>query len=153
MNREYRSTSRRIFFRAFLSETIGTVEEMRGIPQCPLADIPTISDDILREVIPLPVGQGNYCLKEDVLLRTDRRIGSDSVVRRFHEIESRILLLFDGQRTIGGVAREMAYHYLLDPEEAFQLVKSLFCEMAGFRVFIPCSPPNRDRASNSSLSV
>jgi hypothetical protein len=150
MIKEYRSTSRRNFFRTFFSETIATVEEIRGIPQCSLAELSTLSEDTWRKTVPLAANPGVYRVAGECLLRTDGKQRTGDLVRRFHEIEDRALQLFDGHHSLSQVAEELTYHYLLDPEEAFQSVKSLFNEMAGYRVYLPESPSEtcgEDRAS------
>ncbi len=148
-----RSGSRRYFFRDLLSETIGTMEEIRGIRQCDLGEITKLPDSSIGKMIPIAAGRGAYRLSEDTLIKSSGEGRPDVLVRRFHEVENQALHLFDGRHSLEQIAEELAYHYLLNPKDAFRLVKSLFSEMTGYGVFLPGSPPDTDGGSAITASA
>lgn len=129
------------------------MEEIRGIRQCDLGEIATLPDSSLGKMIPIAAGRGAYRLSLDTLIKSDGEGCPDVLVRRFHEIENQALHRFDGRHSLEQIAEELAYHYLLHPEEAFRLVKSLFSEMTGYGIFLPGSPPDTDGGSTITASA
>lgn len=139
------SINRRSFLKNFLAESISTIDELRGIPQYRLDEIQNLPDHILKDIVPVSRKQDTLCIKGNHLNNTNPKENAISILRTFTPKEMDALDLFNGQNSLQSIATELSKrNHTLNPEEAFVLVKTLFCDLARLMVYIPAGRHERD---------
>ncbi|MBI4612794.1 MAG: hypothetical protein HY720_04215 [Planctomycetes bacterium] len=130
---------RRRFFEVLAREAVAFVDELRGIPQLPLADLWRLSDDDLARII-AQVIPGVEIMVEDRHIGARRQGSAETIVLFDDELANTVAFNgFNGRTTIGEVARQVASAMSWDHEQAFLYTKELFLRLVERRVCVPAN--------------
>ncbi len=133
--------SRRAFFRALVSESVGLYEESRGRVQCRLDGLPDLPETVLRAMV--PVVRAPFVIAVhggDAWLRDPERGGAVAVITGDARAAA-IAARFDGRATLGDIARERAQNDAATAEAAaFAEVRAVFLGLALRGVCHPRDP-------------
>jgi len=135
------SANRRRFFRSLAREGLSAVDELRGIPQGKLEDLPKLSGEQLAQLVPA-IAEGVEILPGEEAVRA-RRPKDAAPVELFRMDPATILLFnsFDGTKTLGDCAAELAAATGWPPERSFAAAKGLFLHLTRLRVCVPQNAP------------
>ena len=136
-----KTVSRRQYFHSLLSGAVNIVDELRGTPHFQLDHIGSLPEDALRRITPVVRQDITLSIQDDWLLLQN---GPGEPFTRHmpltaHQIA--VLNCFDGRHSMAGVCGVMESAFGLPPDEASELVRSLFMTLAGQGLCHPMEPP------------
>lgn len=139
--RERKETMRRRhFFRSFLADTISAFDEVRGQRQMSLNDLDKLPDDILRKMAPVRETFGPYAVEQNQLVALGTEGRALRVIHVLDDWEIHVWQQFDGMSTIDAISRQHTLTHGVQPDEAYQRVKSLFIALSSYMVCRPSGP-------------
>lgn len=136
---------RRKFFRRLASDTVALSDEMAGVTQCRLSELPQLADIDLGTLVPL------------ILPGTMIDVQNGQVVARLHDTDEWKILFtpekanteifnrFDGQTSLAGVTQELAVSLHEEPAATLARVRTLFLHLVALGICVPANPPGENR--------
>jgi len=112
-------------------------EEMHGRPQLALADLPALPDEAIAQLVPsIRVGVEIFLSDGVVHARLPDR---DTPVVVFHPTSVATLIFngFNGERSLGELARELSVATSWPAEQSLAAVKDLFLDLVRLGVCVP----------------
>lgn len=140
-----RLETRRRFFRSFLGELAGFVDEVRGVPQYRLDGIAELPEEVLLGIRPVMMEHSKV---EDGCVLGAGRDGPVPVFT-LDEVGKWMVARFDGQRSNAEIARCAELELGLESEAAQQRVLALFLVLARKGVCVPSDAPQQKRGDRS----
>jgi len=139
MSRSKEPIDRRLCFRYFARDTMAWVEEVFGKPQVQLTDLPTLPAEVLGELIP-QVCPGVRILPQETRV-CGRLEGANETLTLFSRNNANLFVFnrFNGQQTLGAIARELGAEMNWPCDRAFVYVRGLFFRLVGLRVCVPAN--------------
>jgi hypothetical protein len=137
-----RAEPRRRFFRSFLAEAAGFVDEIRGNPQFRLEDLALLPAEVLAAM--RPVMLPGFRLEEGRLVGPAAEGGV--TVCPLDETERWIVARFDGRRTIAEIGDGAALKFEVDPAAAQQNVRAVFLTLARSVICVPSGKPEENQS-------
>ena len=133
-------SGRRSFFRTLARETASLSREVRGRPQYTLKDIPSLPEELVWGMIPVPIDSSQAAIQEGRLFARSASTNNFVEVWVFDGPELWILDRFDGSSPLSGIAEDFSLEYNVDAGTARQRVRRLFQTLAGMSLFRPADP-------------
>ena len=135
------SANRRRFFRFLAREGISTVDELRGIPQCNLDELPALPDQQLALLTP-GVREGVEIIPGDGVVLARRSPDTEPVLL-FRTDPATLLLFnrFDGSTSLGAAAQSLATAMEWSEAKSFVAAKALFLHLVRLQVCVPRNAP------------
>ncbi|MBI5084845.1 MAG: hypothetical protein HZB13_09645 [Acidobacteria bacterium] len=135
------SANRRRFFRFLAREGLAAVDELRGIPQADLGDLPKLPGRQLAQLIPAVLEEVEILPGEEAVRARRPKDVAPVELFRIDPATIRLFNSFDGTRTLGDCAAELAASTGWPPERSFAAARSLFLHLARLRVCVPQNAP------------
>ena len=135
---------RRGFFRRLLAEAGATVDEIRGIPQCRISQIPELPDEKLARFTVRIRPEAAVSLRKGVTTAQAPGDGDgmgEVELFRSGERAQFIFNRFDGRADLLAIADETHELFGLEIDEAFDEVKGLFLRLCALGVGAPANLP------------
>lgn len=136
-----RFETRRHFFRSFIGELAGFVDEVRGTPQYRLGDLAKLPEEALLEIRPTMIEGCRIVDRRIVEAKRDQLVP----ICALDEVGEWMAARWDGRTSNAEIARCAALELGLEPESARQRVRSLFLALARKGVCVPADAPEGDR--------
>jgi|GEM_PF-2411501 len=131
---------RRAFFRRFLGQSAVIADEVRGVRQLRLSDLPQLSPGLLREIIPVMLPEVKLESEEGrTILRYSPPQGGETILE-LSEAEKQVLEQFTGWQSIARTTALLAAAWQCDDESAFARIRSCFLKWADMGICYPRNP-------------
>jgi hypothetical protein len=137
-------SSRRSFFKSFLSEIIVLSDQVKGKKSIPLSKLHLLPDEKVRDIIPIFFSDSDYRFRSDKMEQFVPKEEKYLPVRLLTETEQLILKEFKTNKTLWEIARYLSGQSEMNDLAAYEAVKVFFFEMAGRRICHPCVPVGLD---------
>jgi hypothetical protein len=122
-------------------EGVSTVDELRGIPQCHLDELPALPDQQLALLAP-GIREGVEIIPGDGVVLARRYPGTEPVL--LFRTDPAVLLLFnrfDGSTPLGAAAQSLAAAMEWPEAKCFAAAKALFLHLVKMQACVPRNAP------------
>jgi hypothetical protein len=133
-------SSRRSFFKSFLSEIIVLADQVQGKKNIPLNKLHLLPDEKVRDIIPIFFSDSDCRFRSDKMEQLVPKKEKYLSVRQLTESEQLILKEFKTKKTLWEVARYLSNQFEMNELATYEAVKVFFFELARRRICHPCVP-------------
>jgi hypothetical protein len=137
-------SSRRSFFKSFLSEIIVLADQVKGKKNIPLNKLHLLPDEKIRDIVPVFFSDSVYRFRFDKMEQFVSKEEKYLPVRPLTESEQLILKEFKTNKTLWEIARYLSGQFEMNDLAAYEAVKVFFFELARRRICHPCVPVELD---------
>ncbi len=125
------------FFDNLLQKRHDSSEEMHL--RCPssLNQLVTLSDEQFKKIIPMPNPACHFRLNGGFVLSVDTGLGGNQPLCKLSPFEVQILSLFQGNKSIGVIGKQLSEKFNLPDEETFQAAKKVFIRVSKLCLYVP----------------
>jgi hypothetical protein len=128
---------RRRVFHALTRELRTAVEELRGVRHFRLDQLADCSDERLATVVPTWRSHGPVRVVDNRLVKCEADGSVSSVLFELSESQRRLLVLFDGVRSLACIGQDWAVETGLPRQDAFAQAKRLWLPLAELGILVP----------------
>ncbi|MGE5391382.1 MAG: hypothetical protein ACM3PE_10005 [Deltaproteobacteria bacterium] len=134
--------SRRGFFKSLVGQISALVDELSGLPQLSLADLPQLPDETMAQVKPLIIKEIFITVDDEYIFA--RKPGKDQDIRLIATDRANLYVfnLFNGILPLAEIAGHLAEYMTWDEEKSFDFTRNLFLDLVRIGVCVPGNSPD-----------